>query len=205
MIGFSIYAYEGMGIILPVWNITAQPEHYKKVLIAVFLTVLSLYFIFGYVCYFSYGSQLAPNPIILSNMPETPKINLIVVSTIQCIYCINLVFTYPLCIYPANTIIEGHIFAGMKKSPKRKWLKNLYRTGMVTFTIVLAEILNSNLGNFLSFIGAFSCTPMGFTLPALFHYKMCAYTKWQKFVDMFIIILSSFILVFCSAYTIVTW
>jgi proton-coupled amino acid transporter len=76
---------------------------------------------------------------------------------------------------------------------------------MVIFTIVIAELLNSSLGNFLSLIGALSCTPIGFTLPTLFHYKVIAVTSSEKCIDIFIIVLSLIILVFCSAFTLYTW
>ena len=74
-------------------------------------------------------------------------------------------------------IIEGYLFGHMPKSPKRQWSKNAYRTVMVAFTVVVAELLGDNLGQFLSLLGAFCCTPVAFTLPTLFHYKLCAKTK----------------------------
>ena len=46
-IGFSVYAFEGIGIILPVQDITVNPDGYYKIVIAVITTVALIYVIFG--------------------------------------------------------------------------------------------------------------------------------------------------------------
>ena len=46
-IGFSVYAFEGIGIILPVQDITANPDGYYKIVIAVITTVALIYVMFG--------------------------------------------------------------------------------------------------------------------------------------------------------------
>jgi proton-coupled amino acid transporter len=66
VIGFAIYSYEGIGVILPVMELTAQPEHYPKVLLSVLTTVLIVYVSFGELCYFVYGAGLENTPIILN-------------------------------------------------------------------------------------------------------------------------------------------
>lgn len=58
MIGFAVYCYEGVGIILPVFEITSKPELYRWVLVAVMLTVVISYLLFGELCYFIYGSNV---------------------------------------------------------------------------------------------------------------------------------------------------
>lgn len=55
-IGFSVYAYEGIGLILPVQNVTAKPENYRKVVQAVFVTCLFFYLFFGLYMLDSFGS-----------------------------------------------------------------------------------------------------------------------------------------------------
>jgi solute carrier family 36 (proton-coupled amino acid transporter) len=58
VIGFAIYSYEGIGVILPVMEITEKPELYPKILLSVLLTVMIVYVSFGELCYFVYGSTL---------------------------------------------------------------------------------------------------------------------------------------------------
>jgi proton-coupled amino acid transporter len=54
-------------------------------------------------------------------------------------------------------------------------------------------------------VGSLTCTPIAFILPALFHYKTLAETKAQKIIDLSIVVLGTIIMVFCTAFTIVTW
>ena len=54
--------------------------------------------------------------------------------------------------------------------------KNLTRSCIVAATCVTALLVYENLTAFLSITGAATCTPIAFTLPALFHYKQCAKT-----------------------------
>jgi proton-coupled amino acid transporter len=49
-IGFSVYAFEGIGMILPVQDITVNPDGYKSIVIAVIITVCTVYVSFGYFC-----------------------------------------------------------------------------------------------------------------------------------------------------------
>ena len=117
MIGFAVYTYEGVGVVLPVMEITARPDLYKHVLVAVMLTVVSSYLLFGELCYAVWGKDVAT--IVVSNLPTDSNFNNIFVAIIIILFCVNLVFTYPLVIYPANLCIENIIFKGWPKSKKR--------------------------------------------------------------------------------------
>ncbi len=55
MIGFAVYSYEGVGVVLPIMEITEKPELYPKILMAVMLTVFISYVGFGELTYFVYG------------------------------------------------------------------------------------------------------------------------------------------------------
>ena len=130
MIGSSVYSYEGIGVILPLLEVTEKPELYPKILFYVLLTVMVVYVCFGEFCLFVYG-DLIQKPLITSNLPSG-----VVVWIIKIFFSINLFFTYPLQLFPANIIIESYLFGKMDKSKKRQWLKNLTRTILILFTIV---------------------------------------------------------------------
>ncbi len=83
--------------------------------------------------------------------------------------------------------------------------KNGTRALLILFTIVLALCVYNKLPEFLSIVGSLTCTPIAFILPALFHYKACATTVLQKRIDMAIVVFSTFILLFCTAYAIAAW
>lgn len=101
--------------------------------------------------------------------------------------------------------MEGYIFASYAKSKKRMWLKNLYRAGMVVFTIVVALWLDDKLSKFISFLGGVACIPITFILPNLFHYNICAKTPFEKRLDIALVIFSTIIAIFCTGFTLVTW
>ena len=76
---------------------------------------------------------------------------------------------------------------------------------MVIFTIIFSLWMGPMLDQFLSLLGGLACTPIAFTLPTLFHYKLCAETKRQKIIDISIIILSLIIMVFCTGFCLYHW
>lgn len=55
MIGSAIYSYEGIGVVIPILEITEQPEKFPKILLFVLMTVMILYSGFGGFNLFVYG------------------------------------------------------------------------------------------------------------------------------------------------------
>ena len=113
MIGSAVYSYEGIGVVLPLLEVTEKPELYPKILTYVLLTVLFLYVGFGEFCLFVYG-DLIEKPLITENLPSG-----VVVWIIKIFFSINLIFTYPLQLHPASIIIESYLYGKMPKSKKR--------------------------------------------------------------------------------------
>lgn len=120
-------------------------------------------------------------------------------------FILNLIFSYPLVINPANLVVESYVFKNMPDGRKKYWLTNLTRALMVAATIVCALVIWEQLDMFLSVAGALACTPLCFILPAIFHYKACAETKGQKRFDMFLIVSCTFIMIFCTIWGVGCW
>lgn len=110
--------------------------------------------------------------------------NNIAVALIDVIWIINLIFTYPLVLYPATMVFESYVYAKVPRSNKRTWMKNVTRTLFVAFTVVLSVSLLDTLDKLESINGAFACIPLAFMLPALFHYKLVAETRTEKIIDL---------------------
>lgn len=106
------------------------------------------------------------------------------------LFCLNLVFSYPLQLYPAHIIIENSLYTGWPKSRKRQWTKNFTRTLLVVGTVIFTMSISSRINKFIGLLGSFTCTPVAFTFPAAFHYKAVAETRGQKCLDLSIVILS---------------
>jgi proton-coupled amino acid transporter len=83
--------------------------------------------------------------------------------------------------------------------------KNITRTILVAITVVFTILLKDSLDDFLSLLGAVTCTPIAFAFPAMFHLKAVADTKFQKIIDVLIILLSLGIFVGCSILDIEAW
>ena len=58
MIGSAVYSYEGIGVILPLLEVTEKPEQYPKILTYVLITVMVLYVGFGEFCLSVYGYEI---------------------------------------------------------------------------------------------------------------------------------------------------
>ena len=139
----------------------------------VLIFICILFLTFSEFCVFAFGEvAVSKSPLITSALPDGSPF----VWVVELLFCLNLVFSYPLVIYPANIVIESYIYAGMPKSKKRQLLKNITRSIMILFTIAAGLIIYDSLDKFLSISGALMCTPIAFILPAMFHYKAGAET-----------------------------
>jgi len=56
-VGFSVYAYEGFGVILPVYDITKNKEQYPTIVKAVIGTIALTYITYGWIVYLGFGDK----------------------------------------------------------------------------------------------------------------------------------------------------
>jgi proton-coupled amino acid transporter len=103
MLGFAIYSYEGIGVVMPIMQSAESPGNFLKLLILAIGTLTGLYVIFGSVCYSAYGSET--KPIITEMLPNNGF-----TAAIKILFCINLILGYSICIHPTNLIIETWVF-----------------------------------------------------------------------------------------------
>jgi len=139
-------------------------------------------------------------PLITDELPNSA-----ITYIVKFLFSINLLFSYPLVLYPANIIVENILYDNMEKTRRRQMLKNITRTLMVGATVSITILLGDKLDKFLSILGALTCTPIAFTFPALFHFKSCAETKLQKFIDGSLVFMSLIIMVYCTYLGLKNW
>jgi proton-coupled amino acid transporter len=171
-IGFSVFSYEGIGTVLPIYEITKNPHLYKKIIVFTIVVACSIFLIFGNFCCIAWGDELK-TPLITDQIKNGDGPNY-VGWLVRVMFMINLLFSYPLIIYPALMINENYLFDGWEKSRKRQWGKNLNRALTCLFITIVTILLKQKLDKFIAILGAVSCTPVAFMGPALFHYKACA-------------------------------
>jgi len=204
-IGFSVYTYEGIGVIIPIKEVTACEKDYYKLLCITVSLIATVYVIFGEVTLLAWGST--PNfdlPLITSSLPDTSVVTYIV----KILFSFNMVCTYPLMIHPANLVVESWFFGSWEKSRKRQMCKNFSRTIIVGLSCVIALGVFNTLDLFLGLTGALTCIPVAFMIPTACHYKLVAIPnndKKAKIIDLTILALSVITLIYCTYSSIVAF
>ena len=110
-----MYAFEGIGVILPIREITEKKEDYLKIFTIVLAFIGVLFLFFSEYMIFGFGYEDVQHPLITESLPRKSSVTYL----IKIAYCIMLLFTYPLMIYPANNVIESYLTADWPKSRKR--------------------------------------------------------------------------------------
>lgn len=172
MVGFSIYTYEGIGILMPVMQACECPEKFDKILMAAIFTLTSAYIIFGTLCYLSFGDLKVQ--LITQILPQD-KLYAKVLILAQVVV---LVFTYPLVIYPTNQTLEKvSIDTLFKRSSISYWLKNFSRLAVCFLATYSAIELSAYLDKFIGLLGALLCAPLALIIPTICHFKLVARTR----------------------------
>jgi proton-coupled amino acid transporter len=125
MIGFSFYSFEGIGCILPVMRESKNPDKFPKLLKIGLISLTIFFTVFALVTYAWFGYMA--EPIVINNMDSTNWF----IKTTKLLYCINLVFSYPLAIYPTNRTLERLLFSRLEEGLLKYWLSNVTRFGFV--------------------------------------------------------------------------
>lgn len=119
MVGSAIYAFEGIGVVIPILEVTEKPKQFPKILFAVMLTSMVMSLGIGEYCLFVYGTELNGKPLITMNLPDGP-----VVWALKGIFSVSVIISISLCCFPANNILEGYIYHSMPSGSKKTWLVN---------------------------------------------------------------------------------
>jgi proton-coupled amino acid transporter len=76
---------------------------------------------------------------------------------VQFLYSLAILLSIPLQFFPAVRILENGLFVRSgKQDPRVKWLKNLFRFGLVAISTVLSWVGAADLDKFVSLIGSFA-------------------------------------------------
>ena len=124
---------------------------------------------------------------------------------IKILFCLNLVFSYSITIFPTNLILEGWLFAKLKPSRKRTWLKNLSRAIVCVLAAVLAVKFYDKLEKLLSLMGALLCAPLALLIPTMLHLKQIAKLKRDRVADYAIFVVSLFVMVLSVEQSVSNW
>lgn len=169
-IGVAIFAFEGIGLIIPIHESMIHPEAFPKVLFQVILTISIAFVLIATLGYLAFGQDVNTN--IISNLPQNSPL----VILIELLYAISISLSTPLQLFPAIRLMEQKLFTRTgKKSLWVKWTKNFFRFAFVFITMMIAYYGGQNLDRFVSFVGCFACIPLVYIYPPLLHSRSCCF------------------------------
>ncbi|KAG0700274.1 amino acid transporter [Suillus ampliporus] len=196
-VGTAVFSFEGIGLVIPITDAMREPHKFPKVLTGVMISLLFLFGGGGALSYLTFGSNV--QTVVLVNLDQKSKLT----QSVQFLYSLAILLSIPLQFFPAVRILENGLFVRSgKQDPRVKWLKNLFRFGLVAISTVISWAGAADLDKFVSLIGSFACVPLCFVYPAMLHYKAVAKTRTEKIGDIVLGVFGMAAMIFTTALTI---
>ncbi|XP_063861777.1 proton-coupled amino acid transporter 2-like isoform X4 [Scylla paramamosain] len=162
-LGTSIYAFEGIGVVLPLERKMINPHDFRGlngVLNTGMILVTCGYIAVGFFGYLKYGD--AVHGSITLNLP--PSDNL--AQLVKVLMALAIYLTYSLMLYVPAEIMWPHL-APRFHSAKAKCLgEYAFRAFLVLVTFILAAAI-PNIGLFISLVGAVSSSTLAIIFPPI--------------------------------------
>ncbi|CAH2103463.1 unnamed protein product [Euphydryas editha] len=158
--GTAIYAFEGIGLVLPLKNEMKNREQFQKplgVLNVGMVFVASIFIVVGFFGYLKWGEDVAGS--LTLNLQRGNALS----TTVQVLLTVAILLTYPLQFYVPVAITWPTVRT--KCGDRFMVAKELgYRALLVMLTFILAESI-PQLGLFISLVGAISSTALALIFP----------------------------------------
>lgn len=188
--GTAIYAFEGIGVILPLENNMKNPQDFggiTGVLNTGMVIVAALYTGVGFFGYLKYGDQAVQGSVTLL-LPADE----LLAQSVRLMMAIAIFLSYSLQFYVPFNIVWPSIKKYFETDKTKNMAEYITRTVLVFITFIFA-IAIPNLGAVISLVGAFSSSALALIFPPLieivtFWPDGLGRNKWVLWKDLFIII-----------------
>ena len=134
----------------------------------------------------------------------------ILVQAVTILFCLNLVFSYPMSMAPTFQIAAAVIFGQneeerTRETRSRYWKINALRSALLLFGILVSILVAEKLDRVMSLAGVILGMSNVLLIPAICHLKLIATTKLSKSVDIAVICIAIFMLFFGPITIISQW
>ncbi len=115
-IGTAVFAYEGIGLLIPIQESMKHPEKFDGILFAVIVITTIVFVTLPSLSYLSFGEGV--KTVILMNFRQNAAS-----ITIQLLYTIAIMLSAPIQLFPAIKIVERYMF----HKDRQRWTKKIRR------------------------------------------------------------------------------
>ncbi|XP_026732940.1 proton-coupled amino acid transporter-like protein CG1139 [Trichoplusia ni] len=186
--GTAIYAFEGIGVILPLENNMKTPEDFggwNGVLNTGMVIVACLYTAIGFFGYLKYGERVQGS--ITLNLP-----NSLLAQSVRAVMAISIFLSYCLQFYVPMNIVWPYVKSKLTSEQTLKHGEAVTRFVLISITFLAAALI-PNLSGIISLVGAFSSSALALIFPPLIEIMTCwpdqlGKNRWKLYKDIVIII-----------------
>ncbi|XP_066147057.1 proton-coupled amino acid transporter-like protein pathetic isoform X1 [Euwallacea fornicatus] len=160
--GTAVYAFEGIGVVLPLENNMKNPQDFggwNGVLNRGMIVVAVLYTAVGFFGYLKYGDRAILGSVTLLLPP-----NEVLAQSVRLMMAIAILLSYSLQFYVPFNIIWPSIECRFTNEKSRQYAEYATRTLLVFVTFIFG-IAIPNLGAVISLVGAFSSSALAMIFP----------------------------------------
>ena len=141
---------------------------------------------FSALCYYAWGDGIV-EPLITELLPASD----IWVQIVKLLFCINLIYSYRICIVPTFNTLETYIL-GIKETNKDEdkdgeleaeednatyWKVNALRSFVIACTVLIVLVVADYLDKFYALSGAILGMTNVLLLPSICHLKLVSVTR----------------------------
>uniref|UniRef100_A0AAR5PGX3 Amino acid transporter transmembrane domain-containing protein n=1 Tax=Dendroctonus ponderosae TaxID=77166 RepID=A0AAR5PGX3_DENPD len=162
--GTAVYAFEGIGVVLPLESNMRNPQDFggwNGVLNRGMIVVAVLYTAVGFFGYLKYGDKA-----VLGSVTLLLPADEILAQSVRLMMAVAILLSYSLQFYVPFNIIWPSIEHHFQDEKTRQYAEYFTRTALVFITFIFAVAI-PNLGAVISLVGAFSSSALAMIFPPL--------------------------------------